>query len=343
MMEIITLKTATAETKIFVDSPFTNFKKEEILRSAQNDIAVIIDSNVFSIYGNKLSEFNVIEINPGEESKSLNTIEHIYNQLIDYSIDRKGIIIGIGGGVVCDIAGYTASTYLRGVRFGFVASTLLAQVDAAIGGKNGVNLQGYKNIIGTITQPEFVICDLAMLDTLPVNEYRCGLAEIVKAALAGNKELFLLLEQNIESINKKEKTILKRIIPETIKFKVTVVEQDEKDNGIRNILNLGHTFAHAIESKTGMSHGEAVSIGLCKASEISVKMGLFDNEVYDSIKSLLNKFDLPTELKFSFAELLPSIIKDKKKVNEYINFILLKGIGEPVIHKFKLEELRKLF
>jgi len=341
-MEIITLNTATAITKIFVGLPFTHFKKDEILNSAQNDIVLISDSNVRTIYGSHFSEFNVIELKPGEESKSLITIENIYKQLLDLGIDKHGLIIGIGGGVVCDITGFVASTYLRGVRFGFAATTLLAQVDAAIGGKNGVNFLSYKNIIGTITQPEFVICDPKMLDTLPEKEYRCGLAEIVKSALVGNKELFSILESNIDTIIKKDKSILNKIITDAIKCKVSIVEQDEKDNGIRQILNFGHTLAHAIESKTGISHGEAVSFGISKSAQISVKMGLLSNSEFDRIKSILIKFDLPVELDFSFEELLPAITKDKKRNDDMINFILVKGIGEPIIHKFKTEELKEL-
>ena len=349
-MRTITLKTAITETNIFVDLPFTEFKSiiknkwipNQVQYDNFSNIAIITDSNVRTIYGRHLSEYNVIELKPGEESKSLETVENIYRQLLDFEIDRHGFIIGIGGGVVCDITGFVASTFLRGVRFGFVASTLLAQVDASIGGKNGVNFLSYKNIVGTITQPEFVICDHAMLDALLVQEYRCGLAEIVKSALAGNKDLFEMLEQNIDSINGKDKSILNKIILEAIKFKVSIVEQDEKDDGIRQILNFGHTFAHAIESKTGMSHGEAVAIGICKSAEISVKMGLLNNSEHERIKSLLKKFNLPIDMKLNFAELLPAISKDKKRKDEMINFILLKGIGEPIIHKFKSEELKKL-
>ena len=341
-MDKITLKTATAETNIFIGNPFAEFKKDEILRFPQNDITIITDSNVKAIYGRLFSEFNVIELKPGEDSKSLKTIENIYQQLLDFKLDRHGLIIGIGGGVVCDITGFVASTYLRGVRFGFAATTLLAQVDAAIGGKNGVNFLSYKNIIGTITQPEFVICDPKMLDTLPEKEYRCGLAEIVKSALVGNKELFSILESNIDTIIKKDKSILNKIITDAIKCKVSIVEQDEKDNGIRQILNFGHTLAHAIESKTGISHGEAVSFGISKSAQISVKMGLLSNSEFDRIKSILIKFDLPVELDFSFEELLPAITKDKKRNDDMINFILVKGIGEPIIHKFKTEELKEL-
>ncbi len=350
-MQIITLKTISAETNIYVGLTFADFKSKiedmRILNQVRNDIisdiTIITDSNVRAIYGKHFSEFNVIELKPVEGSKSLNTIENIYQQLLEYKIDRHGLIIGIGGGVVCDISGFVASTYLRGLRFGFVASTLLAQVDAAIGGKNGVNFLNYKNIIGTITQPEFVICDSRMLDTLPIQEYRCGLAEIVKTALAGNKDLFTLLELNIDSINNKDNSILNKIILEAIKFKVSIIEQDEKDKGIRQILNLGHTFAHAIESNTGMSHGETVSIGLCKSAEISVKMGFLNNSVYGRIKSLLNKFNLPIETKLSFEEMLPAMMKDKKRDDDKINIILIKDIGEPIIHKFNSEELNKLF
>ncbi|TAL68768.1 MAG: 3-dehydroquinate synthase [Bacteroidetes bacterium] len=345
MMENITLKTASAETKIFINLPFINFR-EEFLSFTQNgyfdNVVIVTDSNVRAIYGNYFSDYHVIEINPGEESKSLKNVENIYKQIFDYNIDRNGFILGIGGGVVCDITGYVASTYLRGVRFGFVATSLLAQVDASIGGKNGVNFLGYKNIIGTINQPEFVICDSEMLGTLQDKEFRCGLAEIVKSSLAGIKELFTFLENNIDSINKKEKSVLNKIISDTIKFKVSIVEHDEWDKGIRQILNLGHTFAHAIESKTGMSHGEAVSIGICKSAEVSVKLDFFSNMDLERIKSLLNKINLPTITNIDFTDVLTFIMKDKKRNSDYINYVLLKAIGAPLIHKFKIEELKEL-
>jgi 3-dehydroquinate synthase len=338
-MQTITLKTPTTGTSIYVGAKYTEFETQ----IGNSNPVIITDSNVKSLYGSKFSEFNIIEIKPGEKSKSLKTLEIIYKQLLDINFDRYGLIIGIGGGVVCDITGFVASTYLRGLRFGFVATTLLAQVDAAIGGKNGVNFQSYKNIIGTITQPEFVFCDPKMLDTLPDEQFRCGLAEIVKTALIRNKKMFDILDEDKELLAAKEHSILKKIILESIKIKASIVEEDEKDKGQRQILNLGHTFAHAIESKTGIHHGDAVSIGICKAAEISTKLGLLSNSEFERIKLLLKSFKLPVESKIDFAELLPAIIHDKKKKDENINYVLLKNIGNPVIQKFRYDELKKLF
>ncbi|MBI5325314.1 MAG: 3-dehydroquinate synthase [Ignavibacteriae bacterium] len=346
-MEKITLKTATAATNIFVDVPFNDFNKNEFLNLSNsenyNKIIIITDSNVRKFYEKLISEYQIIELEPGEQSKTLETTELIYHQLLDFNVDRHSLIVGFGGGVICDITGFVASTFHRGVRFGFISSTLLAQVDASIGGKNGVNYLGYKNIIGTITQPDFVICDSSLLDTLPDKEYINGLAEIIKSSLAGNPDLFKFLENNYVPIINRDITKLNKIITDTISFKVSIVEQDEKDIGVRNILNLGHTFAHALESKSGLSHGEAVSIGLCKSAELSVKMGFLKQSEFDRIKSLLKKFMLPIELKFSIEELLPAIEKDKKRNNNFINYILLNEIGKPVIHGFKFDDLKELF
>ncbi len=338
-MAYITLKTPTSESHINIGFEFTEFKTQ----IGKSQVVIITDSNINSIYGSQFSEFKVIEIKPGEKSKSLEIIGDIYKHLLDCHIDRNGLIIGIGGGVVCDITGFVATTYFRGIRFGFVATTLLAQVDAAIGGKNGVNFQSFKNIIGTINQPDFVYCDPKMLDSLPDEQYRCGMAEAIKTSLTRNNKLFDFIDENKELIISKEYSVLQKLIYDSVKIKVSIVEADEIEKGARKILNLGHTFAHAIESKTGMQHGEAVSIGVCKAADISLKLGFLADEENKRIRELFKGFGLPTEFKFDFEELLPAILHDKKKDEQIINYILLNGIGKPVIMKFHYNELKKIF
>ena len=213
---------------------------------------------------------------PGEESKKLKVVEYLAEKLLAAGIDRTGFILAVGGGVVCDLAGFLASVYMRGIRCGYVSSSLLSQVDASTGGKNGVNLGGTKNILGIIRQPEFVICDTAMLLTLSDEEYLSGLAEMIKTAVIGDKELFELLEKNYGGIMDREYDLLTLLVAKSVRFKASVVTEDEMETGLRRILNFGHTFGHAIEMQTRIKHGFAVAAGMELATDFSYERGLID-------------------------------------------------------------------
>jgi len=235
---------------------------------------IITDKNVYNLYQSHFPRMPMHIIEPGEASKSFKVAEDIFRWLLQNNADRNSFIVGIGGGVVCDLAGFVASTYMRGVNFGFVSTTLLSQVDASVGGKNGIDIDGYKNIVGTFTQPKFVICDTAMLSTLPITELRCGFAEIVKHTLIDDKPMFEMLEANFHKALSLEKQVIEELIINSITIKAKIVSLDEKEAGERRKLNLGHTWGHAIEKITGIPHGEAVSIGLAFTAWLSEKRGL---------------------------------------------------------------------
>jgi 3-dehydroquinate synthase len=284
----------------------------------------------------------VIELGSGEKMKSPETVRNIYSRLVELEADRSSFVVGIGGGVVCDVAGFVASTYMRGLRFGFVATTLLAQVDASVGGKNGLNFQGYKNIIGMFRQPEFVICDPALLASLPGREVLCGAAEIVKHALIRDADLMAYLETNCDKLMQLDTEVIKHVVSVSVAIKSAVVNQDEHEQGLRRILNFGHTFGHGLEMVKRLSHGEAVAAGMMIAARISVKKGLLGQNEATRIEALLRKLNLPTRVPVDRVELLDALKKDKKRQQEGVHYVLLTGIGKAVVEKISFGELETL-
>ncbi len=253
---------------------------------------------------------NEIRIRVSERRKTLRTAEKLHRKLLKMGADRNTLIVGIGGGVVTDLVGFVASTYMRGVRFGFIPTTLLGQVDAAIGGKNGVNLGGYKNIVGTITQPEFVHIDTGILKNLSDREFRSGLAEVVKSAVIGDPELFDMLEQTSFETLRSDDTLLREVIERAGAVKRKIVEGDPFEKGDRKLLNLGHTLGHAIEKSTRKyTHGEAVSIGMALIMEHSETLPDSDKT---RILNLLQRFGLPVATRIPLRKLWHVARKDKK-------------------------------
>ncbi|OFX46087.1 MAG: 3-dehydroquinate synthase [Bacteroidetes bacterium GWA2_30_7] len=303
---------------------------------------IITDSKVNSLYSHYFNNYKIIEIGIGEKNKTLKTVIYIYEKLLEFEADKTTFLLGFGGGIVCDITGFVATTFMRGVRFGFVATTLLSQVDASIGGKNGVNFNGFKNIVGTINQPEFVICDPSTLKTLQSKEISNGFAEIIKHALIADFEMFKILQLNSKKALKLDTIIIESLIYQSIKIKSRIVNIDEFENHERKKLNFGHTFGHAIEKVYKFSHGQAVSYGIAIASKLSYKKGYITIDEYNSIISLLKLYKLPVKYNFDFNLLLESIINDKKREQDSISFILLKKIGEAHIEKISINELSLL-
>jgi 3-dehydroquinate synthase len=296
-------------------------------------IIVITDANILQYYGDFFRNFPVIEIGMGEKNKTLDTLADIYSRLLEYSADRNSFIVAAGGGIVCDLAGFAASTYMRGVPFGFVSTTLLSQVDASAGGKNGVNFGGYKNMIGTFNQPCFVLCDTSMLRTLPAREFVSGFAETVKAAVIRNAALFDYLEQNAEKALAHDPEVIRHLVVESVKIKADVVQHDEREQGERRILNFGHTFGHAVELLTGVSHGEAVSIGMMMAARRSVAECGFPQNQLDRLERLLVRLGLPVTTDAPHEAILRNMLKDKKREGDAIHLILLSEIGKAVVRK----------
>ncbi|MDR2423927.1 MAG: 3-dehydroquinate synthase [Prevotellaceae bacterium] len=293
-------------------------------------VFVLTDRKVYSLYGNAFPpNEGVIVLPDGEKNKTLDTVAAAVRQLIAKGADRKSFILGIGGGIVCDITGFVASIYMRGLRFGFVPTTLLAQVDASVGGKNGVNCDGYKNMIGVFNQPEFVLCDVNMLDTLDCRQLKAGLAEVIKSALIADAELFRYLENNIASILNLDKNQLRFIVERSIAIKAQIVEADEREAGERKKLNLGHTIGHAIEKQSNNKflHGEAVSIGMAMAAYMSARVGMLSESELKRILHLLEWAGLPLSAGIPTKKLVEAVGKDKKKHGNTVSFIFNKGIG----------------
>ena len=268
----------------------------------------------------------------------------IYNRLMEMSADRSTFILGIGGGIVTDITGFVASTYMRGVDFGFIPTTLLAQVDASVGGKNGVNVGGYKNMVGTFSQPDFVICDSALLATLSDREFRAGLAEIIKAAVIADPALFALLESHSFEQLRADSALLASVVEAALKVKIDVVATDEREKGLRRVLNLGHTIGHAIEKSTRVyNHGEAVAVGLCCVAEVAERMGKLSHEDLQRIMALCERYNLPICLPEPIDKLLKAIRKDKKRVGDKLHIILPTAIGAVEDMSLSFDEVEKLF
>jgi 3-dehydroquinate synthase len=336
-MDIIQVKGNNYNSVIYVGERLENLAK----LIPREGVFIITDSNIDRIYGNRLPPFPKFEVNPGEQSKNLLLLTDIYRWLLDSGADRSSFIVGIGGGVVCDITGFVASTYMRGVRFGFVAASLLAQVDASIGGKNGVNLDGYKNIVGTFNQPQFVICDTSLLKTLPETELSNGFAEMVKHALIADATQFTLMESNANRLLSSDIELLDSLVASSVKVKASIVTADERESGERKKLNFGHTWGHAVEKVTGISHGQAVSIGMVFASQLSVEKGMLTPDEYHRIISLLSALNLPVSIKTNTNNIFEALQKDKKRYSNALDFILLEGIGKAIIKSLSLDEIRE--
>lgn len=310
----------------------------------ESRVIVISDENVARLYPELVGRFENIIICSGEGVKNLATVEHIYNELMSLGADRSTFLLGIGGGIVTDITGFVASTYMRGVKFGFVSTTLLGQVDASVGGKNGVNVADYKNMVGTITHPQFVVSDVEMLKTLPVREWRAGMAEVIKSAIVGDKELFDYIMRY--SYNEIYSNIdhMQYIVRRAVTVKASIVEEDERESGMRRLLNLGHTIGHAIEKLTHeVNHGEAVAIGMSLISRASVKEGLLNISDVERINDCLLKFGFNLELPASIDDILTATRKDKKKAEGAIHVVLPVAIGECEVRNMSFEEFDNMF
>ncbi|MDR0815016.1 MAG: 3-dehydroquinate synthase [Bacteroidales bacterium] len=304
-------------------------------------VIIITDGNVRKHYRELTDGFPVVEIGVGEQHKTVGTVENIYAALLDLNADRNSFIVAVGGGLVCDVAGFAASTYMRGIPFGFVSTTLLSQVDASVGGKNGVNFGGYKNMVGTFNQPQFVICDHDMLNTLPDAEFVSGLAEIVKAAAIRDAALFDYLEKHADEVLERKPDVLSHIITASVKIKAQVVENDEREQGERRILNFGHTFGHAVEVLSGVSHGEAVSVGMMIAARWSAGECGFPLGGVQRLEQLLQRLGLPVISAVPVDDVLQSAAKDKKKESGFIHLVLLNDIGKTEIRKTAVDEINR--
>jgi 3-dehydroquinate synthase len=338
-MEEIKINTGSVISRILLNESISNLKN---YLPAGKNIIVITDANILKHYSKHIENYNVIEIGQGEKNKTLATIDKIMGKLVEFEADRSAFIIGIGGGIVCDVTGFAASVYMRGLRFGFVSTTLLSQVDASVGGKNGVNYKGFKNMVGVFNQPEFVICDLELFKTLDRNEYIGGFAEIIKHGAIKDINLFEFLEANYKSALDYNTDTLHRLIRDSVVIKSNVVEQDEKEKGERRKLNFGHTFGHAIEKLTKISHGKAIAIGMNLAAQASVKKGLLSSNEAERLRKLTENMQLPVKLTENKTALFNAMKKDKKREGSGIHLVLLEGLGNAVVVNINYNELEEM-
>ena len=307
-------------------------------------VVVVSDATIDRLYHPMLAPYDTVLIGLGESIKTLQTVESIYRRFIELGVDRSTFVLGIGGGIVTDVAGFAAATYMRGLDFGFVSTTLLGQVDASVGGKNGVNVDGYKNMAGTFKQPRFVICDPEMLRTLSDREFRAGLAEVVKAAVIADADLFTRIENVSFEALRTDTDLLTDAISAAVRVKADIVERDEHETGDRRKLNLGHTLAHAIEKCSNrMNHGEAVAVGTALIAAAAVKLGVLQPADRDRIVNVLEKlgFDLtpPVDVK----RLLKEVGKDKKSEDGMLRIVLPVGIGDCEVRPMPIADFAALF
>lgn len=269
----------------------------------------------------------------GESTKSIQVAEQLWKKCLEVGVNRKSIIVAVGGGVIGDLAGFIAATYARGIRFFQIPTTLLAQVDSSVGGKVGINLPEAKNMVGAFWQPSAVLIDTATLDTLPTREYRAGLAEVVKYGVILDEEFFEYLERTQSEINQRKPTVLIDIIERSCQLKAKIVSEDEREEtGLRAVLNYGHTFAHAFESVTGygeLLHGEAVSIGMLCASRLAERLGRFERQNTERQATLLQNLGLPVNVPpVDHESVLRAFYSDKKSEENNLRFILPSRIGK---------------
>ncbi len=335
-MSVLKIDGSAGKSDIYLDSSIA--KLDGLIKGRKT--CIITDKNVYNLHKESFPEVkDVIVVTPGEMSKTIDSAGNIYRRLCELEMDRSSLLIGIGGGVVTDLTGFVASTFLRGISFGFAATTVLSQVDAAIGGKNGVNLDGYKNLIGIIRQPEFVVNATDTLKTLPEDEMINGMGEVIKSGLIADFELFEHLEKAFCSGDAFKSMDTGWAIGRAAKVKIDVVNRDVFEKGERRHLNLGHTLGHAIEKMTGIPHGYGVSLGMVAAANMSVAKGFIKKEDADRIKNCLEGFGLPVNSHVNIKDAMDAILKDKKRKSDIINFVLLKSIGAAVVVPYDFSEL----
>jgi 3-dehydroquinate synthase len=333
----IRLQTLTGETDIEVGANLSGR-----LRKIAPDPILLVDENVMRHHSGLFNSYPVIQIPSGETHKQMETVMKIYRELVRREADRSSFLVGVGGGVTTDLAGFIASTYLRGISFGFISTTLLGQVDASIGGKNGVDLDGYKNMIGTIRQPSFIWCDLSLLPTLEKREYVAGIAEVIKYGAIRDARFLSYLKDHLPGLLELDPGILEKVVTTSAAIKVEVVQKDEMESDLRRILNFGHTFGHAIERALKVLHGEAVATGMVMAARLSHVLGFLSSNDADLIHQLVSAAGLPGNLQADPDAIFENIRKDKKKQGDTIHFVLLEGLGNAQIKTIPLNDLKPM-
>ena len=330
------VKFTNSTVEFVLDGKFATISK---LVDKSNAI-YITDENVYALHQEKFKGKPTIVMPAGEVHKQQATADFIIEALINFGANRQSVLIGVGGGVVTDMVGYVAGVFMRGVQFGFVPTTLLGMVDASIGGKNGIDVGVYKNMVGLIRQPAFIVYDQSFLATLPSYQWENGFAEIIKHAAIKDAKMMQELNQNDLAFYQKNTKVLATLIQKNIEIKVKVVQKDEFEKGDRKLLNFGHTLGHAIENEHALLHGHAISVGMVYAAKISqVLLGFAETGL---LVETLKKYGLPTAMHFDVNAAMELMQKDKKKANAGMQYVLLSKIGKAVYETIPMKTLQKL-
>lgn len=304
---------------------------------------VLAEERVVELHGSRIPLAPHIVVAGGEAVKTPERVMDLCRCLLEAGADRSSFLLVIGGGALTDAAGMAASIFMRGIGFGFVPTTLLSQVDASVGGKNGVNFGGVKNVIGTINQPDFVLCDTAFIDTISDAEYVSGFAEIIKHALIRDRKKFSRIAQSREQLrNRNAPQLLGDLIARSVEIKAAIVRKDETEQGPRRLLNFGHTVGHAAEVLDALPHGVAVGVGMRYAARISCALGALKADARDAIEDLLDAFGYPVTIQASPDHVMDVLMKDKKKSGSTMNFVILNGIGSAEVRPIPVDTLRGL-
>lgn len=293
---------------------------------------IVTDANVGKHHAALFNGFKaVITIQPGEANKSLNNITLLTSNMMARQAHRKTTIIGVGGGMITDLTGFFASIYMRGVRFGFVPTTILGMVDAAVGGKNGINVGLQKNLLGTINQPDFILYDHKLLNTLPVAEWNNGFAEVIKYACLFDEAMFTSLSKYDIRYYRNDEQALGRLVDTCVTYKNEIVIADEQEHGKRKLLNFGHTAGHAFETICRIPHGHAIALGMIVSCIVSEYVVGLHSSVKNKLATLLLRYQLPITIDFSPEKIIEVLRMDKKRNEETIDFVMLNSIGKPIV------------
>lgn len=302
---------------------------------------VVTDENVGRQFKSDLAPYRVLSFPAGEEYKTIATVELLAEQLLAAGANRKTLLLGVGGGVVTDVAGYLAASFMRGLPFAFVPTTLLGQVDAAIGGKNGVNLGMHKNMLGTVRQPRFVLFTPEWLSSLPEQHWCGGFAEIIKYGFIADTRILSLLQESSLARFQKQPDVLSELVKGCVDVKNKIVHADEHEDGIRRILNFGHTAGHAFERLLGLPHGHAVGLGMRVAVRLSEEYTGLDAAAAQQLSALLTQFDLPMSLEFDEDAVMELLLGDKKRSDAGIDYVLLEKPGVAVVKCLQSGQIRE--
>ncbi len=335
-MKHIRYKFSGSFTDFYFDAGFAQLKKITDPKTT----VLITDENVFNAHAKRFRGWRTIVLKAGEAYKVQATVDDIIRQLIEAEADRKTTLVGIGGGVITDITGYVASVYMRGIRFGFLPTSLLALVDASVGGKNGIDVGVYKNMVGVIRQPSFILHDMLFLKSLPQHEWENGFAEIIKHACIKDAAMFRELESHTLKTYQAKPRLAAALLQRNAQLKAKVVQQDEFEKSVRRLLNFGHTLGHALENEYKLMHGQAVAIGMTYACHISEQLTGFKQTA--KVVKILEQYGLPTYMSFDKQRAFDVLKMDKKRERKEMNYVLLEKVGKGIVQSIPLVRLEKI-